>query len=338
METFGQVIPVTGALSGFPGNRSRLTADDIVSSRPVSPTTATNLPFGSGAVLVSNSTGGYWQSLADYLGTATNAANLLATFAGVAVRNIKTQQPYSAYAQTSVTSVSTTATQGTVGATTIVVASATGISAGQSVEGAGIAPNTLVVSISSTTVTISLGTTAALSTTSVAFINNVSGAAVGSFGPGTQGEVLERGSISVLVAAGTPAAGGAVYVRTVANVNISGTAVGDFEAAADNLGSPPNVTTTVGSTSVTVSSATGLAVGQVLSGYMFAGNTFITAISGTTLTISVAAVAAVSAVACVVSNTALLGTNPTDPWVVFRTGTIDTNNVSEITIKSRRAA
>lgn len=337
-QTFGQVIPVTGPLNGFPGAYTRMGADTIIAARTVSPTTATFLQFGAGAVLIQNANGGFWQSLADFLGTATNAQYLQAYFAGVAGRNVKTTQPYSAYSQTSVTVVNTTATASS-GSTSLTVASATGIVIGQSVEGAGIQPNALVTAVSGTTITISLATTTALASgTAVAFISNVSGGAIGYYAPGEVGEVLERGSIAVVVTNGTPAAGAGVYIRTVANANIAGTSVGDFEASYDNIASPPTVTTTIGSTSMTVSSASALAVGQAVSGYMFAANTFITAISGTTITLSVAAVATTSAVSgAVFSNTALLGSS-SDPWLVFRTGSIDPNLISEITIKNRHAA
>ena len=188
-QTFGQAIPVTGALVGFPGTVSRTNADNIIAARQVSPTTANPLNFGAGAVLISNASGGYWQSFADFLATAANAQNLAQYFAGIAVRNVQTQAPYSGYAQTSGTVVSTTMTQATVGSTTVVVASATGIVAGQAMEGAGLAPNTSVVSISSTTVTISLPTVAAIpGGTNVNFTSSTSNT-VGSYPVGTSGEV-----------------------------------------------------------------------------------------------------------------------------------------------------
>jgi len=69
------------------------------------------------------------------------------------------------------TSVATTATQATVGATTIVVASATGLVTGQTIAGTGIAPNTLIAGdgIIGTTITITQGTTAPLSNTPLTF-------------------------------------------------------------------------------------------------------------------------------------------------------------------------
>jgi hypothetical protein len=63
----------------------------------------------------------------------------------------------------------TNGTQATVGSTTIVVDSATGIAVGQAIQGAGIQSNTTVVGISGTTVTISQATNAALSETPLTF-------------------------------------------------------------------------------------------------------------------------------------------------------------------------
>jgi hypothetical protein len=70
------------------------------------------------------------------------------------------------------TAAATTATQATVGASTLVVASATGIVRGQSVFAAGVPPGTTVtfVNSSTSTVYISAPTNAALSATPIAFV------------------------------------------------------------------------------------------------------------------------------------------------------------------------
>jgi hypothetical protein len=68
------------------------------------------------------------------------------------------------------TAATTTATQATVGASTLAVASATGIVRGQSVFAAGVPPGTTVTFVSGTTVYISAVTTAALSATPIAFV------------------------------------------------------------------------------------------------------------------------------------------------------------------------
>lgn len=336
MQSFGQAIPVLGAGVGFPGNVSRF-GERVIVARPVLSTTATNLPFGAGAVLISSATGGSWQSFSDFLATATNAQFLQQYFAGVAVREVKTQLQYLSLQQSSGTVVTTTATQATPGSTTIIVTSATGISVGQSVEGAGIQANTLVTGVSGTTITISLGTLAAMSAVAVAFTSSTSGL-VGSYAAGNEGEVLERGNITVVITGnGTPQANSPVFVRTVANATIGGTAVGDFEAADDVVASPPTTTTTVGSTTLTVSSGTNVAVGQRVTGPGIPANTFIVSGATTTWVMSNPATATTATATSVFSNMAVFGTAQ-DPWLVFRTGQIDSNLISEITIKSRHAA
>lgn len=59
------------------------------------------------------------------------------------------------------------------------------------------------------------------------YTNNTSGY----YAPGQPVDVLERGSVTVFCKVGTPTAGGAVYIRTVA---ASGKLVGDIEATADS--------------------------------------------------------------------------------------------------------
>ena len=54
------------------------------------------------------------------------------------------------------------------------------------------------------------------------------------YAPNEAVSVFQRGSISAICAVGTPIVGGAVYVRTVADV---GKAVGDLEAVADGANS-----------------------------------------------------------------------------------------------------
>lgn len=55
----------------------------------------------------------------------------------------------------------------------------------------------------------------------------------GSYLPSERADVLVRGTINVLCNAGTPTAGGAVYIRIAANVSIPSGVIGQFEAAAD---------------------------------------------------------------------------------------------------------
>lgn len=336
---FGQVINVTGAGNGFPGNYSR-TADTLIVAWPVLPTTATNLTFGDGAVIVANASGGgaSFQSFRDYLATPTNAATLAQYFAGVAVRNVLVgANTYSSYSQNQTTSVATTATQATIGASTIVVASATGIVVGQSIEGSGIQLNSLVTGISSTTITISLPTIGVLSTTNVVFTSHAS-PAVGLYTPGTQGEVLVRSSVTVFVGRGTPAAAGPVYVRTVANALYPGTFVGGFEAAIDASTTSITIGITAGSTALATSAGTGVAVGQQITGPGIAPNTYIVSGATTSWVMSQPALYTIaSGGAASFNNTALLG-SVVDPWITFRTGNIDSNDIAEIMIKNRHAA
>ena len=94
--SFGQVIPVTGPNLGFPGNISRF-GDRVVKARALAPLTSTNnLNFGDPAVLIPTATGGTWTSVADYIGTVANIAKIVAQFAGMAVRNVKTSLTYQA--------------------------------------------------------------------------------------------------------------------------------------------------------------------------------------------------------------------------------------------------
>lgn len=339
--SFGQAIPVTGAGVGFPGNVSRMGAKRTIRSRPVLTTTATNLPFGAGAVELSSTTGGNYQSFADFLATATNAQYLQQYFAGIAVRNVKTQLQYSTFSQPSSLTVSTTMTQGTPGSSTVTVASASGIAVGQAVEGYGIQATTVVTAISGTTVTISLPTLYAISAgTAVSFTTPSSASVIGYYAPGQEADVLLEGSATVYITNGTPQNNQAVYIRTVANPNLGATSVGDFEAAADLATSSITITaTTIGSTAVTTSGGTGLAIGQQISSPLFPQNTFIVSGSGTSWVFSQGALATVSAATVAMSayNTALIGA-PGEPWIRFSTGQIDSNGMSEVTILNRRSA
>lgn len=56
----------------------------------------------------------------------------------------------------------------------------------------------------------------------------------GQYAPGDPVSVFQRGSIQVYCQRGTPALGGAVYVRITANASYETAVVGGFEAAADS--------------------------------------------------------------------------------------------------------
>lgn len=93
--SFGSVIPVTGPNLGFPGNVSRF-GERVITARVFTPTTSSNLLlFGAPTVLIPDSAGGHFDSVADFIAAAAaNVANLAAYFAGFAVREVKTQLGY----------------------------------------------------------------------------------------------------------------------------------------------------------------------------------------------------------------------------------------------------
>lgn len=338
-NSFGQVVPPGGPLVGFPGTVSRMGGERTAPSRPVLATTANPLQFGAGAITISNSTNGAYQSLSDFLATPSNAQFLQVQFSGVAIRNVKTQTNFLSLRQSVTQAISTTATQATVGALTLVVASATGLTVGMSVEGIGIQAATIVTSVVGTTIGISLGTLVALSASAVAFTSTtLNNGVVGSFEQGTEADVLERGSVTVVITNGTPSVNLGVYIRTVANGNLPGTFVGGFEAAADQATTTATITTTQNSTTLTTSNGTGIAIGQMMTGAGIQPGTYIVSGAGTAWVMSKVPYAATTAGAASFFNTALLVDGNGNPEMVFRTGQIDTNLVSEITLKNRNTA
>ena len=95
LTSFGQTIPVTGPNIGFQGAVSRF-GERVIAARQFVPFTSTNnLNFGDPAVVIPNQTGGYYDSVADFIAHAASNIGLLATqFAGMAVREVKTQITY----------------------------------------------------------------------------------------------------------------------------------------------------------------------------------------------------------------------------------------------------
>lgn len=94
--SFGTTIPVTGLNLGFVGTITRL-ADRVVASRPVLSTAAANVNFGDAVVIIPNSTTGLgggdtYQSVADFI--AGGGTFTAARFAGIAIREVKTQLQY----------------------------------------------------------------------------------------------------------------------------------------------------------------------------------------------------------------------------------------------------
>jgi hypothetical protein len=95
--SFGQVIGVTGPVNGFPGTVSRI-GERVIAAREFIPSTVTNnLNFGDPAVLIPDATGGHYDSVADFVAAAQANIGLVAQyFAGMAVREVKTQLVYPA--------------------------------------------------------------------------------------------------------------------------------------------------------------------------------------------------------------------------------------------------
>lgn len=338
LNSFGVAIPVTGPNNGFPGSVTRMGDRGIISKIVDSSASANGIPFGAGIIELSNANGGSFLSFADYLATIANVATFQQKFAGIGVRNVKTQFQYASLVQSSgTTTVSTTATQATVGSTTIVVASATGIVVGMFAAGAGLAAGCGVTGINGTTITISLATTAVLSTTAVLFTQQLSEGVTGFYATGQMCDDIIDGSVLVTINNGSPQANLAVYVRAVANANIAGTSVGDFEAADDVATTSITTSTTVGSATLTTSAGTNVAIGQRVTAPGVPPNTYLTAGATTSWTMSQQATATTATQAASFSNMILLG-DSINPWIRFRTGNLDQNNAAEVTILVRHAA
>lgn len=157
---------------------------------------------------------------------------------------------------------------------------------------------------------------------------------VGYYAAGTMAEVLERGSITVPLAVGTPVAGSQVYSRAVANGAIPNSFLGDYETnpAATDLFTDVTPTGTINTTSLTITNAN-IKVGQVVSGPGIAPATYVTAYAPGTATLNNAlTLDVIAGQAITFSNLIAL------PNVVARTGVVDANGIFEITLKVRNAA
>jgi hypothetical protein len=104
MSFTGAVIPVTGLNLGFPGQPSR-TGEKVVTARQVDSAAAHNINFGQGVVILSATTTpaasiatpGTLMSIADFI--AAGGTFTAAKFAGVAIREVKTQLLYTSLIQ-----------------------------------------------------------------------------------------------------------------------------------------------------------------------------------------------------------------------------------------------
>jgi hypothetical protein len=97
---FGQVIPVTGLLYGFPGTVSEM-GDPLVVTKPVLNGTPDNINFGSPVVVIPAAGGGdAVVSVYDYVLAVGSGGQggvfTAAKFAGVAIREVKTVLTYPA--------------------------------------------------------------------------------------------------------------------------------------------------------------------------------------------------------------------------------------------------
>jgi hypothetical protein len=109
--TFGAVIPVTGLNIGFPGQPSR-TGEKVVVARQADPANAHNISFGQAVVILSSAstpaasasgaTPGTYQSVADFI--AAGGTFTAAKFAGIAIREVKTNLLYTTLVQPNTTS------------------------------------------------------------------------------------------------------------------------------------------------------------------------------------------------------------------------------------------
>ncbi len=94
---FGQVIAVTGLYPGFPGTISRA-GDGLTSTRSVLSTTTNPVSFGAPVVIVPEVGGGdAIQSVADFIAGSNVFYDAL--FAGVAVREVRSQAGTNVYPQ-----------------------------------------------------------------------------------------------------------------------------------------------------------------------------------------------------------------------------------------------
>lgn len=260
--SFGQVIPVLGPVLGFVGTVSRQ-GERVIASREVNPSATLNLNFGDPAVIIANATGGYYDSVADFIAAAASNVGLLAKqWAGAAVREVKTEITYPVNS----------------------------------------APGTQVV---------------------------------GYYAPKQMADVLERGSMTVALAVGTPNTQDQVYTRVVVNSAVAAGVIGDYETnpAATDLFTVEATTQTQGSTSLTIASGTNTKNGQLVFGAGILPGTYVVSGGGTTaIVLSQAATLTSAGNIVTFSNLFPL------PNVVARTGYVDANGNLEITIKVRDAA
>lgn len=217
MAPFGSVIPVTGLNLGYRGQIARTGGGDpVIVAKFANASNVNNISFGDPVMLLPDSVGGTYRQVADFL---ANGGGLLIS--------------------------STTATS-----TTVTVATA-GLVPGMFVIGAGIPVGTTIVSITATTITISQAATASATVnlsyallgglavrevkTQLTYPITPGSSVIGTYLPGQMTEAMVSGTIIGQIYVGTPVAGGAIWLRVIANGGIPAGVVGQLEAAPDGV-------------------------------------------------------------------------------------------------------
>jgi hypothetical protein len=154
----------------------------------------------------------------------------------------------------------------------------------------------------------------------------------GVYTPASMMDGLVQGTINVSCNNGSPVAGGPVYLRVALNGAIPNGVVGGLEAVVDPNPATPTITTTSGSAAATVSSATGLTVGMLIASTNVVPGTFIKAIAGTAVTLSVNASGSGATIAATFTSNVLI------PNLAWKTGYLETDLTAQVTILARQIA
>jgi hypothetical protein len=163
---------------------------------------------------------------------------------------------------------------------------------------------------------------------------------VGYYQAGQMSEVAERTSGTIQLSVGAPSAGDTVYSRILANAAVPAGTVGDWEtnpAATDLFALTGATAANAGDTAITIT-ATGVYVGQLVSGSGVQAGTYVVSGTGTAGSYSAIVLSKALTIATTTTTPFTFSNLAALPNVVARTGFVDANNMLEITIKSRDAA
>ena len=163
---------------------------------------------------------------------------------------------------------------------------------------------------------------------------------VGYYQAGQMSEVAERTSGTVQLSVGAPSAGDQVYSRVLLNAAVPAGTVGDWETnpvASDLFTLTGATAANAGDTAITLT-ATGVYVGQVVSGSGIAAGTYVVSGTGTAGSYSAIVLSKALTIAITTTTPLTFSNLAALPNVVARTGFVDANNMLEITIKVRDAA